>query len=157
MERRLSEAANGSTSRSENCRTLWPFRSLAGFGSPASPTFATAICLKAIGRDETASNTWATRESPCLFRKAWSARPSAATTGKRVGDFRDRALGDGIVPLISALGVHKDPKFTLSFPVDRRWVGYEMNYLELLDRQEVYQQIRGWVRTGSDLPCAYPV
>ena len=74
----------------------------------------------------------------------------AVTTGKQAGDFRDRALGDGIVPLISALGVHEDPRFTLSLPEHRRWVGYEMNHLELLNRQEVYQQIRVWLHPGRD-------
>ena len=73
----------------------------------------------------------------------------AATTGKQVGDFHDRVLGDGIVPLNSALGVHKDPKFTLSFPAGRQLVSYETNHIELLDRQEVYQQIKVWLRPGG--------
>ncbi len=72
----------------------------------------------------------------------------AATTGKRVGDFHDRVLGDGIVPLNSALGVHQDPKFTLSFPADQQLVGYETNHLELLERQDIYQQIKLWLRPG---------
>ena len=72
----------------------------------------------------------------------------AATTGRQVGDFHDRVLGDGIVPLNSALGVHKDPKFTLSFRVDQQLVSYETNHLGLLDRQDVYQQIKAWLRPG---------
>ena len=34
----------------------------------------------------------------------------AATTGKKVGDLDDELLGDGLVPLNSALGRHKDPR-----------------------------------------------
>ena len=69
----------------------------------------------------------------------------AATTGKQVGDFHDRVLGDGVVPLNSALGVHSDPKFTLLFPADHQLVSYETNHLGLLDRQNVYQQIKLWL------------
>ena len=76
----------------------------------------------------------------------------AATTGKRVGDLRDRVLGDGIVPLSSALGRHKEPRFALSFAADRQWVGYGMNHLDLLGRQEVYEQIRSWLGPGGDAP-----
>jgi pimeloyl-ACP methyl ester carboxylesterase len=69
----------------------------------------------------------------------------AATTGNQVGDVFDRVLGDGIVPLSSALGRHEQPHLALSFAKSRRWIGYAMNHLELLDRQEVYGQIRNWV------------
>jgi pimeloyl-ACP methyl ester carboxylesterase len=76
-----------------------------------------------------------------------------ATTGKQVGDFHDRVLGDGIVPLNSALGIHKDPAFALSFPADRQWVACETNHLGLLDRQEVYQQIKTWLRPDCREPA----
>ena len=69
----------------------------------------------------------------------------AATTGNKVGDVFDRVLGDGIVPLSSALGQHEQPHLALSFAKSRQWIGYAMNHLELLDRQEVYGQIRNWV------------
>ncbi len=46
-------------------------------------------------------------------------------------------LGDGLVSLASAFG--------LAIPESRRWVGYGMNHLDLLDRPEVYAQIRGWL------------
>ncbi|MGO8934203.1 MAG: hypothetical protein ACLQDA_10875 [Terracidiphilus sp.] len=69
----------------------------------------------------------------------------AATTGNKVGDVFDRVLGDGIVPLSSALGRHEQPHLALSFAKSRQWIGYAMNHLELLDRQEVYGQIRNWV------------
>ncbi len=69
----------------------------------------------------------------------------AATTGNRAGDLYDRALGDGLVPLSSALGHHEEPHFALSFAESRQWIGYAMGHLELLDRQEVYGQIRTWL------------
>jgi hypothetical protein len=72
----------------------------------------------------------------------------AATTGRQVGDLKDRLIGDGLVPLDSALGRHKDPRRNLSFAPSRQWIGYEMGHLDLLGRPEVYAQIRRWL--GSD-------
>jgi pimeloyl-ACP methyl ester carboxylesterase len=54
-------------------------------------------------------------------------------------------LGDGLVPLRSALGQHRDPTRDLSFPESRQWIGYGMSHLDLLDRREVYEQIRQWL------------
>jgi len=56
-------------------------------------------------------------------------------------------LGDGLVPLHSALGRHTDPSKNLAFPKTRQWVGYGMNHMDLLSRQEVYAQLRLWLCT----------
>jgi hypothetical protein len=53
--------------------------------------------------------------------------------------------GDGIVPLLSALGQHVNPAMDLGVPQERQWVGYGMNHLDLLDRNEVYAQLREWL------------
>ena len=54
-------------------------------------------------------------------------------------------LGDGLVPLRSALGQHADPARNLPFPESQQWIGYGMSHLDLLDRREVYEQIRQWL------------
>jgi len=72
----------------------------------------------------------------------------AATTGKREGDFKDRWLGDGLVPLGSALGRHHDPARALGIPQARQWIGYRMHHLDLLGRVEVYEQLRQWLGEG---------
>ncbi len=69
----------------------------------------------------------------------------AAVTGSQPGELRDRLLGDGLVPLQSALGEHEEPHRTLPMPEDRQWVGRGMNHFDLLGRQEVYEQIRLWL------------
>ncbi len=69
----------------------------------------------------------------------------AATTGKKVGDLSGELLGDGLVPLNSALGRHTDPRMTLSFAKSREWVGYGMNHWDLLSHPAVYEQIRNWL------------
>jgi len=69
----------------------------------------------------------------------------AATTGKKVGDFTDRLLGDGLVPVRSALGRHKDPARALALLPSHQWIGYEMSHMDLLWHPEVYAQIRQWL------------
>lgn len=70
----------------------------------------------------------------------------AATLGKRRGVVADRLIGDGLVPLDSALGRHPDAGRTLAIPKSRQWIGYEMGHLELLGRPEVYSQLEQWLR-----------
>ncbi|MDP1900176.1 MAG: alpha/beta hydrolase [Rubrivivax sp.] len=69
----------------------------------------------------------------------------AATIGQEQGDMKDRLLGDGLVPLDSALGRHKDTARTLAFAEDRQWVGHGMSHLDLLSRPEVYARLRDWL------------
>jgi pimeloyl-ACP methyl ester carboxylesterase len=69
----------------------------------------------------------------------------AATTGKRAGALKGRIIGDGIVPLASALGLHPDPDRALGFPSSRRWIGYGMSHLDLLSEPEVYERIKRWL------------
>jgi len=69
----------------------------------------------------------------------------AATTGKKPGDLNDRILGDGLVPVSSALGQHTNPALDLAIPATRQWVGYEMNHMDLLSSLDVYARIKQWL------------
>jgi hypothetical protein len=69
----------------------------------------------------------------------------AATLGAEQGGVKDRLLGDGLVPLASALGRHPDPARTLAFAPERQWVGQGMGHLDLLNRPEVFAQLRAWL------------
>ena len=70
---------------------------------------------------------------------------AAATVGAQSGDMQDRLLGDGLVPLDSALGRHADATRTLAFADDRQWIGHGINHLELLGSPEVFAQLRRWL------------
>lgn len=70
----------------------------------------------------------------------------AATLGKRRSVLAERLVGDGLVPLDSALGKHIDSLRTLVLPKERQWIGYEMGHLELLGRPEVYSQLEKWLQ-----------
>ena len=71
----------------------------------------------------------------------------AASTGARAGSPVERRPGDGLVPVDSALGRHRDPSRALGFPDERQWIGHGMNHLDLLSRPEVYAQLRRWLAT----------
>jgi pimeloyl-ACP methyl ester carboxylesterase len=58
----------------------------------------------------------------------------------------ERWIGDGLVPLDSALGRHRDGTKSLAFATSRQWVGYGMGHFDLLNRPEVYRQILTWLR-----------
>jgi hypothetical protein len=74
----------------------------------------------------------------------------------------DRLVGDGLVPVDSALGRHADPARELGFPATRRWVGRGLNHVDLLSRAEVYERVRSWLEGAAvtaatiDRPAASP-
>lgn len=55
-------------------------------------------------------------------------------------------VGDGLVPLQSALGKHRIPEKQLLFKEENTWIGYQMGHLELLYREELYQKLRDWMK-----------
>ena len=69
----------------------------------------------------------------------------AASTGKSAGALPELLIGDGIVPLESALGHHDNPKLAIDFEPSRQWVAYGTHHLDLLSRPEVYAHIRRWL------------
>jgi pimeloyl-ACP methyl ester carboxylesterase len=70
-----------------------------------------------------------------------------ASTGKTAGDLRDQLLGDGLVPLRSALGEHASPSLAMQFR--EQWIGFDMNHMDLLDRRDVYDQLRQWLAENT--------
>ncbi len=73
----------------------------------------------------------------------------AATTASRRGFLADRLIGDGLVPVSSALGEHHDPDRDLGFPESSRCVHYGMNHLGLLSSPEVSRQIVQWLTPAT--------
>ncbi|HSN70189.1 MAG TPA: hypothetical protein VLT59_01715, partial [Steroidobacteraceae bacterium] len=69
----------------------------------------------------------------------------AATLDARQSAFGDRLLGDGLVPLDSALGRHSDLSRNLAFPPERQWIAPGVGHLDLLSDPAVYDRLRGWL------------
>jgi pimeloyl-ACP methyl ester carboxylesterase len=53
-------------------------------------------------------------------------------------------LGDGLVRIKSALGEHQSSAFYLLIPENRKWVGTNINHMQLLSDPEVYQVLKSW-------------
>lgn len=69
----------------------------------------------------------------------------AATTAAKRSLLADRLLGDGLVPLRSALGQHDDPQRSLIFAKPSQWIAYRMNHMEMLTSPAVTQQLLNWL------------
>ena len=70
---------------------------------------------------------------------------AAAMLGSEPASRTDRLVGDGLVPVDSALGRHSDPRRNLNLPQGHQWIGRNMGHLDLLSRPEVYAQLRRWL------------
>ncbi|HLK37406.1 MAG TPA: hypothetical protein VKU41_11690, partial [Polyangiaceae bacterium] len=54
--------------------------------------------------------------------------------------------GDGLVSVDSALGRHRRPDRTLSFPESHKRILFAMGHLDLLSRPEAYDALRAWLQ-----------
>jgi hypothetical protein len=59
-----------------------------------------------------------------------------------------RTAGDGLVPLASALGEHRQPALALAVPASRRLVVPRANHFDLLDHPQVAARLRRWLARG---------
>lgn len=65
---------------------------------------------------------------------------------------RARWIGDGLVPVPSALGEHADPALGLQLPATQRHVFRGLGHMDLLNNSKVYEQLQRWL----DQPTAAP-
>jgi len=70
----------------------------------------------------------------------------AATARIRIGALPGHAVGDGLVPVGSALGDHDDPEQTLAVPESNRLVVAGAGHLGLLRHPAVYRGLHRWLR-----------
>ena len=57
----------------------------------------------------------------------------------------EKLLGDGLVPVDSALGRHQNPELTLAFPREHQWIALGTGHLDLLSSGAVYEKLRTWL------------
>jgi len=69
----------------------------------------------------------------------------AATATPQRGPLADRLLGDGLVPLQSALGQHDDPARCLHFAPAHQLILYRTHHMQLLSSPKVTQQLQQWL------------
>lgn len=66
----------------------------------------------------------------------------AATKGIENSNWKDKLVGDGMVQVKSALGIHKTKD--LNFLAAHNWILNESNHIDLLRKVEVLDQLKKW-------------
>jgi hypothetical protein len=69
----------------------------------------------------------------------------AATLAAKRSLLADRLVGDGLVPLNSALGVHSDPTRSLVFAKSSQLIVYRTSHMSILGSAEVSEQLLTWL------------
>ena len=69
----------------------------------------------------------------------------AAMIAKEYSQISGQLVGDGLVPVKSALGEHEDKRRALNFPKGQQRVFYGIGHLGLLDSREVCEQLQEWI------------
>jgi hypothetical protein len=108
----------------------------------ADPGNDPAVGSKPHGRDT---------HQPVQLPNGVACHAIAASLGQQAGDLKDALLGDGLVPVDSALGRHPQARRRLAFDADKQWIAQGLGHLDLLSSVEVYGQLKRWV-----LPAAAP-
>jgi hypothetical protein len=79
---------------------------------------------------------------------------AAAQRGAARQPLRNAVLGDGLVPLASALGEHPDPARDLGIPATQRWIGYGRDHFDLLHDAALQAQVAAWLNGTPAVPSA---
>lgn len=74
----------------------------------------------------------------------------AGTVAGKRGLLAERLLGDGLVPLHSALGQHDDAARSLHFAKTSTFIAYRTNHMALLSSPEVGSQLLAWLGTTDN-------
>ena len=69
----------------------------------------------------------------------------AASVGQRRDGLAARLLGDGLVPLASALGRHPQRAYRLRFPRSQQWVAEGVGHFDLLGDAGVARRLQRWL------------
>ena len=74
----------------------------------------------------------------------------AGSLGRATKALPEKLLGDGLVPVASALGRHKQASRCLAFEPDKQRIVYGVGHLDLLASEAVFTQVRDWLLAPSD-------
>jgi pimeloyl-ACP methyl ester carboxylesterase len=89
------------------------------------------------------------RRHPVPLPEGVACYVAAGVRGERRRPVSDRLIGDGLVPLDSALGRHGRAELALPLPASHQWVGYGMGHLQLLSSRAVYAQVSKWLTEAA--------
>jgi pimeloyl-ACP methyl ester carboxylesterase len=73
----------------------------------------------------------------------------AATMASGRSMLADRLVGDGLVPVNSALGHHDERRKILDFPETSRWIASRTKHIELLSNPAVISKVAQWLDSSG--------
>jgi hypothetical protein len=92
------------------------------------------------------------RRVPVPLPEGVACRTVAAALAEGRGAIADGLIGDGLVPVHSALGDHADPRRSLGFADDARCIVHGRSHLDLLHDPAVTRQIVEWLTPPAGGP-----
>ncbi len=111
------------------------------------------------GLHSSAGTALALPEGVRCWALAGTLDDGTGSTGRRLSAVKSTvksavkgAMGDGLVPLASALGRHRSPALRLAFAPERQAVVAGCGHLELLSHPAVAQQLLAWLAPTSRDP-----
>lgn len=75
----------------------------------------------------------------------------AATLADKQSWIHQRVIGDGMVPVDSALGACRDPDSCLGFPSEHQWLAFKTGHMQLLSSTLAFGRIYGWLKQEISL------
>ena len=102
------------------------------------------------GRDRFAEDAGSRR--PLALPQGVECYAIAATLARTEAPLREQWIGDGLVPVPSALGRDRDSELDLALPPAHQWTAYGASHLDLLSRGDIYERILGWLAQGAPAP-----
>ena len=69
----------------------------------------------------------------------------AAVRAQRADTLASRLVGDGLVPVDSALGVHANARYALRFPPSHQWLACGTGHLDLMSNARVFERVARWL------------
>ena len=108
-----------------------------------------AAPLARLGKVRSAGITGLRHGDPAPLPEGPRCWTIAATLGAEPGATNGRLLGDGLVPLNSAFGRHKDAARSLRFAPERQCVVQDTNHMELLSSPVVAAQLLRWLQAAA--------
>ncbi len=85
------------------------------------------------------------RRTPVPLPEGVACYTVAATIAAQRSPLAERVVGDGLVPLQSALGQHGDARRSLLFAKAAQRIVYRTNHMQLLSSPQVAQQLVKWL------------
>ncbi|MDO6705570.1 triacylglycerol lipase [Photobacterium sp. 1_MG-2023] len=141
----LAQMASWIEARSASVPYLRPFSNLTGMRSAGSKDLSRGvICHSDWERDPPYTSQM---RPPLPDHVACFA--IASCLSRSVEEERSRRIGDGLVPVSSALGEATPHQLAVEFPLSHQWIGGGITHMELLTHPKVATQIQGWVLGNS--------